>query len=495
MAVKKLEAYSRTQGRLVTVKLSDYPASCFSTLPLFCQKVCGCTRGQKICRQVREYIKKIREGAFNKKLVWIFCCHGGAKVVVLYLAGVDYLIFCRSSLLDERHLQNLIRHLKFDAAEAEELERRWKLLPRFGTRFVERLIEELAEQTQQPVPEAVITSLKKLANAYTQFELDIAVFNALLRIGTHDGDFKGVLKIDITLPSANCRVVRVITKRLGQDEDELPMPIIGLAFEDNEFDSLENWLESWLNKNLEAAILDQWANQTPENFRYSGYGNWEANVALYFDGQPTAEWRENTQRLAQVGLHRGGRTTHQFLSEKLRSEKLQEFKTWLSYFSEPESSPTVGKQQIFQTQTFADLYAVLSRRPDDSEDWLRTRKEKITDILSFADYEEYPLLIPAPQTDSEIDSKEVLANDIIHGSSKYTDIFRDKLIPKLLAYQIAQRDCDPDRIMLPVDMFADFLGMFCMGITAGIIPWYRVSNTLRKNWLRWYMRRLIKEDA
>lgn len=497
MATKKVEADTITQAEFVTVKLADYPDVCFSRLPRFCQSVCESPKGQTVCRKVGTYIKQIQKGQFEK-LPFIFCCHAGAKVLTVTLGETVYLIFCRSPLVDERHLDQLTQGLGLEPGQVKKLEKLWKSLPRFGARFVQNAIDKLAQKTNKDVPENIQTSLEKLASAYTQFEFDIAVYNALLPIGTHNGDFKGVLKIDITLTKADTLVVRVITKILGPHAAELPMPIIGLAFESSEFNSLENWLESRLNKNLEPILLQEWADREPKDFQYSGFDNtatekWKAKVGLYLDGQPTVKWTENTKRLVQVGLHRGGRTTQQFLSQKLNPDA-QVFKRWLSYFSKQESSPTTGRQQIFQTHTFADLYAVLTRRPEDAKDWLKTRIQQISDILAFAEAEEYPLLIPAPQMGPEIDSEELLANDIIYGSSIYRDIFRQKLMPKVLAYYLAYHNRDSERVMLLIDMLADFLGMSCMGITVGIVPWYRISNWVRKNLADMYIRRLVVQD-
>ena len=182
--------------------------SCLNVLPAFCQEILNTDSGKRICCQVMTKIHKLLKdcGAFP----FIYCCHGGAKVLVIPAKQNTKIIYCRSPLCDVKHLKNVAELFDF---EYEQVLDQWNELPQFGASLVNKAIEELGDQVDSNIEK----STRRIGEAYSHFEFDIAITDALASISTSDNHYRGFLKINVAIANKDSHVIRVVTKQVNAD--------------------------------------------------------------------------------------------------------------------------------------------------------------------------------------------------------------------------------------------------------------------------------------
>jgi hypothetical protein len=567
MSDKQTVASLKTENEPVLVTLSELQCqSCISKLPDLCQEVQALPGGKEICRAAAKCVGTIIEQCLEFPLIFIFCCKQVLKVLVIALSkDVVYCAISRSPLPDEGHLEDFARFLGKTFTYIENL---WYPVPPFGTEFVKAVILKLEKKMRVIISDDAKQHMERIAQAYEkfgdQFGFDVIVYNVLHRTKFGNGDNNGILKIDVASKNEGGVVVRVIAKYIGSNPPEfkLPLPIVGLVFESNDFPSLKDCLQSPMVELFGRALLQEWSKQKPRHsFERSGNSTWQANVKLYLDKSPKTKLIKDTERITDFGLNMGGNTSRAFLLQELKTRGPRRFKDRLLYFSKPRVLPTAkGKRKILWLQVLEDFsYVLNSMDTQDALNVLETRHQVIDKLLALPD--RYLQLTPAPTAPTDQERWNLLREDLLTNSSNYGYIMNEKLIPfglrgyryergqrfdlpkfvleylksypeatanalvdifglerikradesAIEAWQVFFRSCEEqgyttlidhteeilysntmsNRQKFLRDFYAVFLGMFFMGITVGIVPWYRIANNVKRRAYQKYLRRFL----
>lgn len=386
-------------------------------LPKFCQTILNTASGKIICCQVMTKIRKLIKdcGAFP----FIYCCHGGAKVLVIPTRQNINIVYCRSPLCDLKHLKNVAELFDLEYEKVLDL---WNKLPWFGASFVDKVLLELGDQIGSDVKK----STGRIGKAYSHFEFDIAITNALASIPTNDNHCQGFLKMDIASANKESHVIRVVTKQVGASSLERLPPIIGLVFESDGLHKLEQSLNSQSLKDLGDSLLGQWSEYKPNHISSFGNGRWKVHTNLFADATPTSSWITRTEIAIIVGFHVGSQNARKYLMEELVANGSERFLQRLSQFSDSDVLPlsplSVGERPIYWQQIIEDFLLALEKIPHQNKSFiLQTIPKRIDRLLEFG--EEYPLLTPAVKySDDEQDTlQDLLLQYLLNGEALLGD--------------------------------------------------------------------------
>lgn len=363
-----------------------------SKLPRLCQAILGTNTGKTTCCQVMASVRRLVNDC--DILPFVYCCHGGPKVLVVPGKQDTYVAYCRSPSCDIKHLRNVAKAYGLKYKEVLEL---WYELPQFEASFTDNVLLKLKGRIKSDIKQKV----KRIGQAYSQFDFDIAVYNALLSISSSDNYPGGFLKIDAAIANGESHVIRVLTKQVGTASSESVPPIVGLVFESNGTRKLEESLKSEPVKKLGTSLMGEWYNCKPYSFPSFGSGKWKAYTNLFANATPGSDWIARTKVAILVGLHVGIRDARKYLMDELVISGSERFLQRLAQFSDTSILPCSEEEgSIYWQQIIEDIRAVLEKVPSqDAQFMLQTRSNRIDKLLQFGD--EYSLLTPAVEYESD----------------------------------------------------------------------------------------------
>lgn len=418
--------------------LLDIGSACGSKnmneLPRLCQAILGTNIGRTTCCQVIKNVRKLVDNC--GKFPFIYCCHSGAKVLVVPGKQDVYVAYCRSPLCDIRHLRSVAEAhgLKYK----EEVLEPWYELPQFKAPFVDNVLLKLEDQIENDMKQET----KRISESYTQFDFDIAAYDALMSIPATDGRCSGYLKMEVAIANDESCVVRIMTKRVDNSSHGPIPPIVGLVFDNTGTQKLEQSLKSEPAKKVGALLMGDWHKL--ESYSFPSFGNekWTAHANLFMSGTADPAWIARTEVAIIVGCHLGIRDAGRYLEDEFAASGSERFLQRLSQFSDVNRLPCSEEEKpIYWQQIVGDIRVVLEKTPpQDARFMLQAKYDRINKLLQFA--EKYPLLTSSVEFESDDEQagvRHLLKNHLFNGEPLLGDMSQYQLI---LESNIIRRDMD-----------------------------------------------------
>ncbi|NLZ06092.1 MAG: hypothetical protein GXY19_13055 [Phycisphaerae bacterium] len=516
-------------------------SACIEGLPCLCQEIHAEQDGRKSCIRALEMLQSLLEKAGDKSLVFC-CRSALKVLPFRVGDDDAYLVHTRSVVPDYVHLEEVAALLRkpvdvvlkelwstvraFDRAFAQEAIRR-VLRQAESDSIPAEMLDRIQEQQG---------SIESLGEAYGKrfpydhAAFDVAIYNMLSgrKFFAHGGNGLVKTAVAVRREDAEDCIVRLVIRSVGPPVGEHPLPIIGMVvgncIRPNEC------LQDEVLSGLGDVLMGEWAKKKhADEFPLAGPDEtWRAVVTVR-SSQGSAPGSLETIRLAhEVALHLAGNTLHAFLLGKLEEEPA-EFERLLRFVSAPRVCSTEGPNtSILWFQIIADLLGVMERSW--SGGLLREKSDVLRDLFELPS--RYSPLTPAVSELPAADRASLLMMDLRGRGRCYKKAMEEKLVSyavelsscdervlqdllrrhtdlavRAFAHAVRRsKDCDfriwkatksyceEEREYGPLEklyestltglpklvhyLCTEALGMLLTGITAGIVPWYWLSEKI-----------------
>jgi len=431
-------------------KVSDASGRTLTNLPDFCRMARQTSRGSVECAAAHGGIACAIEAMAQEGDAYtpfVSCCCLGAKVLIVPANGGLFLCYCRSKVVDHKHLLHVAQEL---GVSPDTFGNAWEKLPPFGPLLVDTVLDRLELETNTRIPPRVKASVSNLGRAYGMYEFDSVVYDAFRRIISVEGPRQsGVCQIAFLSKPNGIPVLRVLMNRVG-DSGRVPyLPVVGLGIEMPQAGTLKECLDSPLLRTLLDRLLPHGQRRFCLEFPARMSEIWEAHVRLFLNSGVCPLWEQHFKEGVTAILDSGAGTVFDRLLSKIDADDVLGFRVLLNQHANPWVHRDLRTEgETLFTLVFRDLAQCTDSMALNTEDGrASTRRmiESLAEVLS-----PYPRQVVDDQTKSQEHRIELLKRDLLTWGTEYVDYVRKNLVLSI-ALRVRRYDSRVIREALALD--------------------------------------------
>lgn len=401
-----------------------------ANLPSLCRIVMQTQRVQ-ICRKVSELVESVISEQAEPN-PFIFCCHAGAKVLVVPTEKSIYLSMGRNPWLGERHLHNIACSLGLDVSKTRGA---WSELPKCGPAFIDKTMTKLEEDMGIELSAREKKALQRLGRAYEMYEFDNVIYDTLKRLSLEGGDHRGEVRIEFASRLEEALLVRVVRQPIGPDQPKVGIPLMGLVFEATPSANLLSSIDLPMVAELRTRASINRATKFVGDFRASLEDKWLAKVSIYLEEEPEKAWLNRAHEMICAGLDSGSGTVCTRLLRVLREGSIDRFQSALMSRAQcvADSAEFGGHCKLY-SQILRDIADALDYVGAESLQNKARTTRVLGELLRFLTVLE-PYLVSSRGLATAMTGPQggLLVQDLLNGGFEYTTLMKNELIPSELA--------------------------------------------------------------